>query len=344
MEGQEKRKELKALIDLHEGIDLCIKWRMTDMCNYDCSYCLRHELTQGSYRAEDKKRLEEKEQVLCDEAKAINDLLMRSPHKKAVKINLIGGEVSIFDLKKILGYITAPNYKRSQMTTNFSRSVEYYIDLYNFLKERGKLLTITCSFHPQYTTIERFFDKAVRLNAAIDSHVRIEMVSQDTNQDLCAQFKEMAEENNLKYMIDVDLSRKTTKNKDEVMHGGNVAKKTRYLAMYDDGTEEEYITRNDFLVKNPTPQNAGKMGVKTEGYYCTHSYDYLYIEFGWVIGRNGATITSCNGKFPIDKFTIIDQPYKCLRPACTLCGNCSIAKDKDVLMDYESIIGRLNRD
>ena len=41
-------KDIISITDL-DNSDFIIKWRMTEMCNADCSYCIRKKQARGSY-------------------------------------------------------------------------------------------------------------------------------------------------------------------------------------------------------------------------------------------------------------------------------------------------------
>ena len=68
-----------------------IKWRLTDWCNYRCSYCLRKFKGQDSILNENK---------ILTTAVYVNRLVDEAGMD--VKLNLIGGEITFLNLKKIL--------------------------------------------------------------------------------------------------------------------------------------------------------------------------------------------------------------------------------------------------
>ena len=124
-------KDIKSITDL-DNSDFIIKWRMTEMCNADCSYCIRKNRHVGVIS----ERLKEQNRRLCEVAKEISRMIDSTDFHN-VKIDLIGGEVSILDLEKICGNFTAGKIKRINLTTNLLKPVDYYKNLCNLLHSKG---------------------------------------------------------------------------------------------------------------------------------------------------------------------------------------------------------------
>ena len=120
-------KDIISITDL-DNSDFIIKWRMTEMCNADCSYCIRKSRHVGVIP----ERLKEQDGRLCEVAKEISRMIDSTDFHN-VKIDLIGGEVSILDLEKICGNFTAGKIKRINLTTNLLKPVEYYKNLCDLL-------------------------------------------------------------------------------------------------------------------------------------------------------------------------------------------------------------------
>ena len=197
-----------AIIDTCE-YDLVIKWRLTDLCNYKCSYCLRNwKDREGEKRiTPTKERLQKEEDRAIKTSSCINQLIEKHNFKN-VKIDLIGGEVSIFDLKSIISNITSPALKKIYITTNLSRNVNYYIDLVNYLQGRGIEISIMASYHSEFTSFDKYFEKIQTLEPLLGDYLKCEIVSRIDNQDDCIKFRDKCNELDVNYAIEADLTTK----------------------------------------------------------------------------------------------------------------------------------------
>ena len=156
-----------------------IKWRLTEWCNYRCSYCLRKFKGQNT-------KLDELK--ILKTAPQVNRLIEEAD--KGVKLNLIGGEVTFLDLKKIISLVTSNNLKRIHITTNFSNKLEYYIDLANYLKSRNIQLSMNVSYHNEYSNLDDFVDKANKFKNSVDLYsFKIEFVVAPENENLLEDVK-----------------------------------------------------------------------------------------------------------------------------------------------------------
>ena len=72
-----------------------IKWRLFNACNYHCSYCIRKDLDKANNTFD----------TLIEYAKKLNSV------KIPFRLELIGGEPTLIDLKKLISYIENKNLK-----------------------------------------------------------------------------------------------------------------------------------------------------------------------------------------------------------------------------------------
>ena len=173
-----------------------IKWRLTEWCNYRCSYCLRKFKGQNT-------KLDELK--ILKTAPQVNRLIEEAD--KGVKLNLIGGEVTFLDLKKIISLVTSNNLKRIHITTNFSNKLEYYIDLANYLKSRNIQLSMNVSYHNEYSNLDGFVDKANKFKNSVDLYsFKIEFVVAPENENLLEDVKNKCSQNKLDFLIEIDKS------------------------------------------------------------------------------------------------------------------------------------------
>ena len=317
-------KHLVSLRSTYEADLFVIKWRITRMCNLHCSYCVQSKNRQ-EYTWD---RLSSETDTLRAAAKDISALMDRLPEGTRVKLEFVGGEVSLFDIEGLLSLVTSPHLVRVQMTTNFMRGADYYNSLASYLRGRGVEFTITCSFHYEFTSMDEYISKAlsVRENCTIFA---CEMVSNENNQELCAAFRDRCEELGLEYSIDEDIRmEKAPLRKDGRLLGcgRRVQKNPRYVAVVEDEDgnrhEQVYQTRNDFVTDGSIRENFKNKVLWTRGYVCTQSWDYVYIEFDKAVGRT-AESKDCTNRMPIADFVPI-PPCECQQNGCTLCGQMSL--------------------
>jgi len=94
-------------------------------------------------------------------SKEINKIIYKLKQQgKNIDFHLIGGEVSIYDIKNlILKNINLSNIYRFSMVTNLSRNVEYYEELLNYLTQNKVNIRIKASYHPTEVSEENFINK-----------------------------------------------------------------------------------------------------------------------------------------------------------------------------------------
>lgn len=306
------KMRLKSL-SLNTDYDATVKWRMTDICNYSCSYCVRAK-TLEEYDAE---KINAENEELKSVAQKINALLEKSDFKN-IKIDLIGGEVTLLNLPLILDAISTEKVKEYNITTNFSQSAEYYIQLAKKIP-----LSMTASLHEQNADLNVFFEKAKAVKeAGVLKDFKCEAVSCAGNQDIIKIFEEKCKENGLEYIIDRDKNgiEKTQKISSQ-------REKNLYIAEFTDGTKKEFSSKAALLETFIDTKFCKGRRVNTKGLVCTFSYNFIYIEKGTVLGRTKEDLRCCN-RIPIDKFEIF-PPAKCQIDYCSLCGFFSLYAPED---------------
>lgn len=316
-------RHLVSLRSTHESDLFVIKWRITQMCDLRCSYCAQRKIRQEFTFA---RRAAETE-TLRNAAQDISALMDRLPEGTRVKLELVGGEVSLFDVEGLLSLVTSPRLVRVHMTTNFMRSADYYNSLALYLHARGVEFTLMCSFHYEFASMEKYISKAlaVRENCNIFA---CEVVSNENNQELCAAFRARCEELGLEYSIDMDTRwEKASLRKEGKLLGcgRRVQKNPRYVAVLEEAGnrfERTYMTRNDFVTDGSIRENLRNKVLLTKGYICTHSWDYVYIEADKAVGRTTES-KDCKNRMPIANFIPI-PPCECQQNGCTLCGQMSL--------------------
>ena len=313
-------KSLVRLEDL-DPFDFILKWRITSMCNLKCSYCLRtHNLED--YNAD---KIEADTKQLCEISKKLSDVFDKSD-KNNVKIDLIGGEVSLFDLERIFSHLTSDKIKRINITTNFKKDSDYYNSLAKYLKDRNIELSLTCSYHDEFWSIDSYFDKVIQVKDNVVIFC-CELVSTKNNQDLCYEFKKRCLDLDVDYMIEADLSKEALLLRRQnllFVESRKIKKNPRYKATFSDGTFQIYSSRNEFLTDNQISENVQQRALRTRGFYCTNTSNYAYLDFDTFRCRTDYS-EKCINLVSIDDFKIL-EPKLCTSGVCSLCGHQSLWK------------------
>ncbi len=161
--GKMKNSDVKLIENLFHNDDAFdVRWRVTTLCNYDCAFCIQGNRQEHLRQAKgESPRLRAR---ICDEAIRLIEGLDKY---KAVKIFLIGGELTILDdfpmIFEKLALCDFLSETLLDMTTNFSQDADYFCRLCDIVqtKTKGKKrgLTIRTSFYPDYTTERQFTEK-----------------------------------------------------------------------------------------------------------------------------------------------------------------------------------------
>lgn len=300
-------KEIKRLVDA----DFAIRWQITYMCNLSCSYCIQY-----------KKRVDFNRELLFIEqkkneftARKINSLIEQSKFKN-VHFSIVGGEASLFDIQGIMENIPTRKIKTFHFISNMTAPVEFYINLSNYLKNRGCKFELLCSYHEQ-TDLESFFKKAkeVKQTGAI---VRCEKVSLGIeNKEECKLFIEKCCSENLLYKIDGDSRVPAT----EWEHKGIFAtaevpiKQVQFM----DGTFKKYNSRSELVSDyNIKECNEKTQELLLKGFKCTSTNNFLNII--------DSQVMDCSDSWSLDRFKLKDEPIVCTKTKCKCCFNVDIKR------------------
>jgi len=168
-----KVESTKANIDSSHAIkDVCledpmfyIKWRLFNECNYHCSYCIRKDLQDKKFPGIS---------TLIERAHCLSRMT------KPFRLELIGGEVTLIDLKALMSEIKTSALKAVYVSTNFSKSFSYFEELASYLHSRNVKLELSCSLHETECDENEFISKAEGVANFVDK-LYIECVSTDEN-------------------------------------------------------------------------------------------------------------------------------------------------------------------
>ena len=212
-----------------------------------------------------------------------------------------------------------------------SMGAYYYNDLAQLCYKYGSEIGITCSWHSAFVSLEDFIEKFSQIKSPTNQKgIRIEAVSRLDNQEEIKELIKICEERNYTYFIERDffITYNDKENKNKLICQASKQKKERYKVITYDNEEHLYKTRNEFITNDVGDINASLF--LPNGYYCSRDYDYVYIDFTQHMGRTINPL-GCNVREPIENFHPLKEPLACNNPFCTLCGQISLSKDKELL-------------
>lgn len=335
-------KEVESITDL---VALAaIKWRMTYACNYDCAYCIQRDARKKESRMRGIAADTEECAAAAGEVSRIIDELGERA-ERGVQLEMIGGEVTLLDLDRILGLITSRYLKRVNITTNFSKGADYFISLHRKLEARGVELVLTMSLHTPQTSLEKFESEILKFKAgAPGATFKCEAVAYDDSpgdpgidvdgsfiepetveKDYSGELWDFCRENGIGCIVDRDLTAPVDKPPRATNKGA------RYRISFSDGTSKELLNRNTLITgqDSDTAYMASDGKVATNGYYCTRDYDYVYIERSRHVGFCSHGLHFCKGAEPLENFHVLESPVLCTLQLCSICGRMSLSKKAD---------------
>ena len=135
-----------------------VEWQVCGVCNYDCSYCIQSKKYRVGHPS-------------ADDVARFLDFFETLPGTWEVKTT--GGEPFAFKgfMERIVPGLAARTPHVLSTLTNLSAPwpvLERFARL-----TRGRLGIVSASLHLEFTTVEAFVDKALRLRDAIDADARL---------------------------------------------------------------------------------------------------------------------------------------------------------------------------
>lgn len=287
-----------------------IKWRLGDYCNFRCPYCIRREFIQDASISD-----------LTDAVPYVNKIVeeLRQNTGKKVKVDLIGGEVTLYP--KLDELIRGIDADKVNITTNGDRT-----DVLMGLKSK-KRISLCISLHPSQvkeTSVNEWFENKVRPLIGQFAYLQCETVAV-YEADWIQDFKNCMIRNEVDYKVEENLLDSRCKGRS----CSSIRPKPRYRVTFNEDRVEYFNTRNEFLKKEGWK---GKC-VITNGHLCSRNFDYVYIEKDKVFHCHKEPELLKDFKLepdfhPCYRDTGELKDGKLKKATCTLCGNISI-KEKE---------------
>lgn len=292
--------------------DFNIRWRMPRVCNANCSYCAQHN-SKIAYSAEMQSQVEEVAQQV---GKVMQEALDRG-FKRPI-LRLVGGETTVFDLRRILSYI--PEAVDIHITTNTKHNSDYYIDL-----AKLRRVIMVFSWHQEIQSLEKYLEKVNQIKPYLLDY-QCETVSTLTNQEGVMRFVYACDEQKLNWKVDPDS--KETVNVNRLFFGCSEKEKKLTLTFVG-GQQETWKTRALFLKKGKTNINMNnKRGVLSANSCCSYGQNYLYIDTYQAYMRDEDG--ECTRLADVSEFQFRDEWLPCHHRSCNVCGTYSLLYDGQI--------------
>ena len=311
-----------------------ISWKLTNWCNYRCSYC---------YMSKDveKTHIQTPYKNVLKIARNIDKII---PKGRDTELHLIGGEVGWYNLVEIIDQIKSPYLKRVIIATNFSSPIGFWKVLREYCKSRGIQLLIIASFHLEMCDKDEFVSKVIEVNAKVKCVVNSKNIKeympyfeklkqhniriQPTVERDSFNIAEKFDQENLKYLDELNEALKNTI--------------PYYKVTMKDGTVHWFYSNIEFV------NSIDIGGFDGEGFYCSAGIDGLRIDVNGRVIRAGcqmcATDTMLLGNMltgdipkPVTEGIICkslqrrkrnsDGSYLVLKKYCTAFNNTSMYKN-----------------
>lgn len=307
-------KEITRIDSVEKDV-LTIVWRITKMCNLHCSYCIQ----QNTRQEIDVKKMKDDEQELLKTAIKLNYLIETSSFQK-VAIRMVGGEVSLFNVEKLLKNITSKKVVKVSFTTNFTQSSKYYLHLTNYLKSRNVICQITASYHYETTRFTEYFKKIEELKDTVK--ISYEMVNIGINSFYIKAFADKCKELKIDYTVDMDKREKSDRTAMTVNESFEESSRT---VCFSDGSVSNIRFINELFTDKEISNIENQRYLKCNNFICTNSYNYLVVKFNKIQGRTLENL-DCKQFIDFENFKWI-LPSKCTRENCSLCGQMSLWRE-----------------
>jgi len=309
-----------------------IKWRLTGWCNYHCPYCINgtNKEPNDSWNTNE---------TLINRAIKLNEMLKKNNIKKPIHLSLLGGEVIFLDIKNIISKID--NISNLNITTNFSKPIDYFEDLFIWCRNNDIKLFLHCSYHPEAID---FKEKLLKLTYWCQSHNfstprgSVVIKPEDDAEKILKEYydfgltKMVAQR--MKLISDDSLADLTDDNQFAIdKFNINYEKiktniKKDYKVTFKDGSIAEFKTMSNFLSK------LDHNGFVPNGYLCYSGINCIVINWDGQIYRSNCYELNWKqslGNIDYDDIVLPSNPYVCNNTEirCCLKNGVSVYKIKE---------------
>ena len=267
-----------------KGSTFKIAWQLTKWCNYSCPYCITHS-DKITHREESQELIEHYVQKIHE---LIETKILKLPDVEAIEMLFIGGEVTYYDLERVLSIIGPSYLNRLSITTNFSRDNDYFVSLNKFCNQNDIRLHLTLSYHERgggQEEQDEFVEKMLDLKRRGVRTLTAATVINESNLEHKMQFIHRMEENGITLSIQrerrasglavlpIDVSNYIQKHYKEDLNDKHVKVTLK------DGQTCSFVDRHSFL------SALNDEGLKTQGMKCTAGINSIRIKCDGIVRR-----------------------------------------------------------
>ena len=309
--------------------DAIVKWRLTRNCNFKCSYCIQQECRkiQGFFGT-----LEEDIKKCMSAVKNVSRIIDEMPSDD-VRLTLVGGECTLFDLEELLSKITSKKMKSVYIVTNFHKKTGYFKSLADMLSKRECKLSLCASWHAEFLSFEEYSSKMLELKKYPNISIKGEKGILKGDADNIEKFIQFCKDNDIPYLTDYDSrERLTDEDKEERKKFATIHKLPSARIFTDNGTTEDILSLSELLTgdvdcESDCQKAKGQKGFRAKGWYCSRDMDNVYIMQNIHMGTSEG---ECRQFSNLSQFHPSKVPIKCPFSVCNLCGGMSIAQDREL--------------
>lgn len=302
-----------------------INWHCTGWCNYHCPYCINAKW-KGAWIDESRK---------IEEAKKINELILKNNIKLQISFRLIGGEPGFYNWPKILDYIE--RIDKIIFVSNLSNSLDYYKQLYLYCKKRNIKTFIGLSKHEENKDFDK---KAIELTKwCIESKMSEPQIVLVADNNFDEEYVKYLHENGItririSLLRDQEQSNEISNKVQDLVYKYNKQyemnrKYRQFEITFMDDTKERFCNSSDIT------NLMGDGGFNPDGFYCSAGPTTLAILPNSDVVRNKCDFLKDDvlGNLLTDEIKIPTEPVLCSinKKFGTTTRRCSICSGTDFI-------------
>lgn len=317
-------KNIVALNRIYEKDKLTIDWFVGKRCNYDCTYCTPDIHDNFSPH------------IPLENLKNSANVFLKQFDGNNIKIGFTGGEPCVHpEFHIFCKYLFENGIHRTTVTTNGTRTADYYLDLFQYVK------SYTFSQHFEYAKNKDFLPKIKKINDNISckKNIMIQVMFHADYFDEAKQAIQFYKDNNIKY----SLRRIRPKNKTS-MSSYNYTKE--HLDWFFDnqpkGDKADPNTEMYYLEDNKVKKDlvhvneiSGSEKNNFEGWTCWAGLQHLHIWLDGTVYRGNCHVGGPIGNIMDKDFALPTDPIVCNVTRCFCAPEISLKKYKEKMFEKD---------
>lgn len=279
---------------------LHVEWRIGKRCNYDCTYC--HSNAHDNFSPHVK---------MVHIINSMNKIIEKF-QKNGLNINITGGEPVVHpEFDKLCEFLFDKNLNVS-MTTNGSRSAEYYTKIYKAFNH------ITFSHHFEHTKNEVFLPKMKFINENRGKkHMKVQVMYHAQFENEILESIRYYEINNIPYTVRrIRPTNPTHPDQSSVAYTDEQLETIKKYQLEKDFTAKNIeVTSNNETYVMHTNELLGHGMKNYKGWLCWAGVNFIRIHDNLVY-RCWGEIRTPIGNITDPNFTLLTEPSPCIANKC----------------------------